>query len=383
MALALGLGSIRWTSTNGWSYAALALAVATVVSYGYERGRRRRLQPVVAELAKEAASLPLLGPDSATATRRREMLVDWACTGLLCFWMVCCSVSIIYTNAWILDNMCPHAATLTAAQQGFGAAAAYVCVYVLELTPPVEGMSLHIYAKYMVPLAAAFTVYLWGSNSAYVYLAPGFIQMVKPLGSAIVFVVATCLGLEHYTHAKFLNFLLICGGIFLTSVSEFDGTSAVGSSRHLAIGLAVLVGAYVLVAFYNTGLQIIQRKGVVAVKLNPLTSLLYVAPSACVFLGVYAAGSEWSRPNFHCFDKLPLWVLALDCIVAFIFNLSMMLFIGKLSAVAYSLFAFLKEIILVAVAFCFFQESISRGQLEGYAVTTLAVLVWQHRKLAG
>ena len=66
---------------------------------------------------------------------------------------------------------------------------------------------------------------------------------------------------------------------------------------------------------------------------------------------------------------------------AFVFNLSMMLFIGKLSAVAYSVFAFFKEILLVLVAFLLFSESITRCEIEGYFVTLIAVVVWQHRKL--
>ena len=68
--------------------------------------------------------------------------------------------------------------------------------------------------------------------------------------------------------------------------------------------------------------------------------------------------------------------------VAFVFNLSMMRFIHKLSAVGYSVFAFLKEIVLVVLAVLCFSESLSRPQVEGYVVTLAAVVVWQHRKLA-
>lgn len=389
MVLAFGLGSIEWTHFNSLSLVSLLLMIITVIGYWIERLRNRRMDPVLAELAAKETNMPLLSAKAPLPTsKRRDDLIDFVRTACLCCWMVLCSVSIIYINAWILDNLCPHAATLTAIQQAFGACAAYICVYALGLTEPVDGVSVSVYVTYIIPLAAAFTVYLWGSNAAYIYLAPGFIQMVKPLGSAIVFVVATSLGLERYTHAKFGNFLLICSGIALTAISKFDGQLAADVDespatrrQRLTKGLCVLVGAYVVVAFFNTGLQIIQRKGVVAVKFNPLTSLLYIAPAASCFLTAYAAVTEWSSPHFSCFDKLPWWVMLIDCVVAFVFNLSMMLFIGRLSAVAYSLFAFFKEIILVVIAFCFFEETVTRGQLEGYAVTTLAVLVWQHRKL--
>ena len=48
-----------------------------------------------------------------------------------------------------------------------------------------------------------------------------------------------------------------------------------------------------------------------------------------------------------------------------------------------SVFAFFKEIVLVLVAFLCFSESISRREIEGYLVTLVAVVVWQHRKLSG
>lgn len=374
--LAFGVGSLEWSRFNGVSLAAVLLMIATIASYGLERfveRRKKLLEVVTSKIEVE----PLLRPATKQQSRR-ELMMEWLWTGILCGWMMVCSVSIIYTNAWILDNMCPHAATLTAVQQAFGGAAAYVCVHWLKVTEPLD-ISARTYLTYLVPLAAAFTVYLWGSNAAYVYLAPGFVQMIKPLGSAIVFVVATALGLEQYTNWKLLNFLLICAGISLTSFSKSGSDEA--SQNELVTGLCVLIGAYVVVAFYNTGLQIIQRKGSLATKFNPLTSLLYIAPAACVFLSIYAASVEWTSHDFHCFDKLPWWLMLFDCLVAFVFNLSMMLFIGRLSAVAYSLFAFLKEIVLVVVAFCFFQEPITRPQLEGYAVTTLAVIVWQHRKI--
>merc|ERR1711988_896643 len=149
-----------------------------------------------------------------------------------------------------------------------------------------------------------------------------------------------------------------------------------GAQSTIVLGLVVLVGAYSVVAFYNTGLQLLQRKGLVQGRFNPVTTLLYIAPATCLCMVAFAWATEWSRPGYQCFDKLPLWLLALDCGVAFVFNLSMMLFIGKLSAVAYSVFAFFKEIILVLVAFLLFSESITRCEVEGYLVTLIAVIVW-------
>jgi hypothetical protein len=404
MALEFGLGSVEWAPWSGTSWLCLLLVGLIYVSYSYELRVKAQGKKVAAEGASpKAKSLeePLIRAEQGYgATGQKapaggmvvagivldaDKVVEVMRVGVLCFWMVLCSMSIIYTNAWILDNMCPHAATLTAIQQGFGAVMAALCVFVFRLSEPVEGMSAGPYCKYILPLSLCFTVYLWGSNAAYIYLAPGFVQMIKPMGSAIVFLVATALGLEEYSHYKAVNFLLICAGIAVTAYSKFDGSlSAEGSSQNLVtVGLVVLIGAYTVVAFYNTGLQMLQKRGVVAGRFNPMTTLLYIAPATTLSMAAFAAATEWSRPDFQCFDKLPLWLLALDCGVAFVFNLSMMLFIGKLSAVAYSVFAFFKEICLVVVAFLLFSENITRCEIEGYFVTLVAVVVWQHRKLAG
>ena len=392
MALAFGMGSVEWGPWDSTSWVCLFLLALIYGVYSYElrqASSQAKKVEAVGEKDKLGFEKPLIEADrSATygsvvlgVSCDADAVVEAGRVATLCGWMVLCSAAIIYTNAWILDNMCPHAATLTAIQQGVGACLAFVCVFGFKAAEPVEGMTFRMYATYILPLSACFTIYLWGSNAAYIYLAPGFVQMVKPLGSALVFVVATALGLETYSHYKFGNFLLICAGIAVTAYSRFDG---VGSNMtRVAVGLTVLVTAYTVVAFYNTGLQILQKKGLIAAKFNPLTTLLYIAPATCVSMLALAGATEWSKPDFQCFDKLPLWLLALDCGIAFVFNLSMMLFIGKLSAVAYSVFAFFKEIVLVIVAFFFFREAVTRSEIEGYVVTLVAVLVWQHRKLTG
>ena len=395
MALAFGMGSVEWGPWDSTSWVCLFLLALIYGVYSYElrQASSHAKKVEVVEKDKLGFEKPLIEADrSATygsvvlgVSCDADAVVEAGRVATLCGWMVLCSAAIIYTNAWILDNMCPHAATLTAIQQGVGAVLAAVCVFGLRAAEPVEGLTWRAYGTCLLPLSVCFTVYLWGSNAAYIYLAPGFVQMVKPLGSALVFVVATALGLESYSHYKLVNFLLICAGIAVTASSRFDGSlsHAGGGARSVVVGLVVLVAAYTVVAFYNTGLQLLQRKGVLAAKFNPLTTLLYIAPATCASMVALAAATEWTRPGFQCFDKLPLWLLAVDCGVAFVFNLSMMLFIGKLSAVAYSVFAFFKEIVLVCVAFLFFSESITRPEVEGYLVTLVAVVVWQHRKLAG
>ena len=124
-----------------------------------------------------------------------------------------------------------------------------------------------------------------------------------------------------------------------------------------------------------------QRAGF-EIKLNPLTTLLYVGTVSTFFLIVVAASTEWDA-DFDCFaeGKLTWWLLLCDCVVAFGFNYGMLQFIGKLSAVSYTIFGLFKDIALVVAAFLFFEEHISLILIEGWAVTIAGVVVWQPRRL--
>ena len=363
--LQFGLGHVEWGEYNGTSAVASVLIACIGALVLYERRSPREEEEEEEPRGKEE-SAPLL------EKKKTNFIEAVVYPFALCCWMVFCSCAIIYVNAYILDNLGPCPATLTALQQGAGFLLAFICVYGFQLTDPVD-MTLKRYVTCILPLAVGFSIYLGASNAAYVYLSPGLIQMIKPFSSALVFLVAVLVGLETYSHAKFLNFLLICSGVAVTAAAKLQNHDT--KSHHIVIGLGLLILAYTVVAFYNTGLQILQRH---QAKFNPLTTLLYLAPAACVFISVDAVVDETPLTYLRA---VAWWLLVADCLVAFVFNLSMMLFIGTLSAVAYSVFAFAKEIILVAVSVLFFQEAINRSQLEGYLVTLLAVVLWQYRKL--
>ena len=135
MALEFGLGSVEWAPWSGTSWLCLLLVGLIYVSYSYELRVKAHGKKVAAEGASpKAKSLeePLIraeqgygatGPQApaggmvvAGIVLDADKVVEVMRVGVLCFWMVLCSMAIIYTNAWILDNMCPHAATLTAIQ---------------------------------------------------------------------------------------------------------------------------------------------------------------------------------------------------------------------------------------------------------------------------
>ena len=44
---------------------------------------------------------------------------------------------------------------------------------------PVEGVTMEVYMRAIVPIGLLFSVVLWTGNTAYMYLSVSFIQMLK------------------------------------------------------------------------------------------------------------------------------------------------------------------------------------------------------------
>ena len=90
---------------------------------------------------------------------------------------------------------------------------------------------------------------------------------------------------------------------------------------------------------------------------------------SAVFLFVIAAVTEWMTIRFlsGCVASLPWWLLLLDCACSVGFNLTMLRFIGTLSAVNYALYSLLKDIALLTIAFLFFSEGVVCVADRGWA----------------
>ncbi|KAJ1448320.1 hypothetical protein M885DRAFT_450346, partial [Pelagophyceae sp. CCMP2097] len=289
-----------------------------------------------------------------------------------------CSGSIIYLNAWILDDSnFPYVCTYVAVQQMF-----CCCAALLLTMLPLDKLGRRHYFGTFGPLALCFALYLYGSNTAYKYLRTGLIQMVKPIGSCLVFSNACIIGLERYSRPKAFNLLLICCGTLITSLPALlsEGASTDSTTVQVTFGFCALVGAYLCDSYYVVGLQLLQSGGWVHhAKLDPISTMLNIAPLAAILLTAAALLSEpgsWSH-----LQALPpgLW-LAAGC-AALGFNLALMNFIGRLSATTYVIFDYGKDAVIISAAFLFFAEDFERNELLGYVIVLTGAVMWQHRKL--
>jgi drug/metabolite transporter (DMT)-like permease len=124
-----------------------------------------------------------------------------------------------------------------------------------------------------VPIGACYAGTLWVGNAAYLYLSVSFIQMLKALMPVAVFTVGCLFGTNKFNWPTFLNMILVTIGVAIASYGEIN-FNLVGVMFQMTSILTESV-RLVLVQI------LLQSRGL---KLNPITTLYYVAPCCFLFL---------------------------------------------------------------------------------------------------
>ncbi|XP_057434489.1 probable sugar phosphate/phosphate translocator At4g32390 [Lotus japonicus] len=282
------------------------------------------------------------------------------------------SFTVIVYNKYILDKKMynwPFPISLTMIHMSFCASLAFFLVRVLRLVEPVS-MSRDVYLSSVVPIGALYSLSLWLSNSAYIYLSVSFIQMLKALMPVAVYSIGVLLRKESYKNDTMCNMLSISAGV---------AVAAYGEARFDTWGVLLQLGA---VAFEATRLVLIQilltSKGI---SLNPITSLYYVAPCCLVFLSVpwifveYPVLKETS--SFH-FDFV---IFGTNSLCAFALNLAVFLLVGKTSALTMNVAGVVKDWLLIAFSWSVIKDTVTPINLFGYGLAFLGVAYYNHSKL--
>lgn len=231
-------------------------------------------------------------------------------------------------------------------------------------------MSRETYLRSVVPIGALYSLSLWLSNSAYIYLSVSFIQMLKALMPVAVYSIGVLLKKETFKSQTMTNMLSISFGVAIAAYGEakFDGW-----------GVFLQLGA---VAFEATRLVLIQilltSKGI---NLNPITSLYYVAPCCLVFLSVPWIFVEFpvlrDTSSFH-FDFV---IFGTNSVCAFALNLAVFLLVGKTSALTMNVAGVVKDWLLIAFSWSVIKDTVTPINLFGYGLAFLGVGYYNHCKL--
>ncbi|KAG6534866.1 probable sugar phosphate/phosphate translocator At5g25400 [Zingiber officinale] len=303
----------------------------------------------------------------------RKILLSYAYVAVWIF----LSFTVIVYNKYILDPKMygwPFPISLTMIHMAFCSTLAFLLVRVFRLVdlPSAPPMTRELYLSSVVPIGALFSVSLWFSNSAYIYLSVSFIQMLKALMPVAVYSIGILFKKEIFKSSSMLNMLSISFGVAIAAYGEarFDGT-----------GVALQLGA---VAFEATRLVLIQilltSKGI---SLNPITSLYYVAPCCFAFLLV-----PWSvvelpvlRARSTASLRPDLLVFGTNSFCAFALNLAVFLLVGKTSALTMNVAGVVKDWLLIAFSWSVIRDTVTLINLFGYVIAFLGVAYYNHVKL--
>ncbi|KAH1068976.1 hypothetical protein AAZX31_03G066300 [Glycine max] len=90
------------------------------------------------------------------------------------------SFTVIEYNKYRKMYSWPYPISLTMIHMVFCSSLAYILICILKLMEAVS-MSQDLDLKSIIPIDAFYSLSLWFSNSAYIYLSISFIQMLKAL----------------------------------------------------------------------------------------------------------------------------------------------------------------------------------------------------------
>ncbi|KAA8521556.1 hypothetical protein F0562_012229 [Nyssa sinensis] len=158
------------------------------------------------------------------------------------------SFTVIVYNKYILDRKLynwPYPISLTMIHMSFCSTLAFLAVRVFGLVEPVS-MSRELYFSSVVPIGALYSLSLWLSNSAYIYLSVSFIQMLKSLMPVAVYTIGILFKKDSFKTDTMVNMLSISFGVAI---------AAYGEAKFDTWGVLLQLGA---VAFEATRLVMIQ-----------------------------------------------------------------------------------------------------------------------------
>lgn len=147
-----------------------------------------------------------------------------------------------------------------------------ILVRYLKVTEPID-LPPEDYRKKIIPIAVLYAGTLCFSNAAYLTLSVAFIQMIKAMMPACVYLTSILFGVDKFSASKCGIMSVVCVGTTIASFGEINFVLI--GFLFQAASLATESTRIVLVQI------LLQRQGL---KLNPLTTLYYLAPACLAFL---------------------------------------------------------------------------------------------------
>ncbi|KAJ6113007.1 sugar phosphate/phosphate translocator [Penicillium capsulatum] len=213
------------------------------------------------------------------------------------------------------------------------------------------------YGRAIVPIGVMFSLSLICGNLAYLYLSVSFIQMLKATNAVATLLATWAFGIAPANFKTLGNVGVIVVGVVIASFGEikFD-----------MLGFVIQVAGIVFEA-----LRLVMVQGLLSsaeFKMDPLVSLYYYAPACAVTNGIVTLFTDLPRMTMNDIYSLGIMTLIANALVAFLLNASVVLLIGKTSAVVLTMAGILKDILLVAASMMIFRDPVTPQQFFGYSI---------------
>lgn len=279
------------------------------------------------------------------------------------FW-ISISCTMILFNKAVLDQMkFPYPMFLTTYHMIF---ATFLTQFMSRFTSMLPGVKenkvdRNVLFTQILPVSLFFAVSLVLSNKSYIYLSVSYIQMLKAFTPVAVLIFSFFSGLEKTSCIELYIIMIICIGVALTSVGE-SYFSWIGFTFQ---SLAILAESSRLVL-----VNVLMKQ----LKLDPLSSLFYIAPLCSLFIGIACMVFEWSQLPFdRIFTPDFALIMLVNGCVSFTLNVAVVLLISNTSALVLTLAGIIKDILLVVLSITVFGSPVTPLQYAGYGVALLGL----------
>ncbi len=320
------------------------------------------------EKNKVSAAAMGRGQTASNAAVYKKILVSYSYVAVWIF----LSFTVIVFNKYILDGKMynwPFPISLTMIHMGFCSFIAFFLVRVFKLVEPLN-MTRELFISSVVPIGALYSISLWLSNSAYIYLSVSFIQMLKALMPVAVYSTGVIAKKDTFNSKTMTNMVAISVGVAI---------AAYGEARFNLFGVMLQLGAVVVEATRLVMIQILlTSKGIT---LNPISTLYYVAPCCFVFLSIPWMVVEYPVLMATSSFKVDFFVFGMNSLAAFALNLAVFLLVGKTSALTMNVAGVVKDWLLIAFSWSVIMDRVTPINLMGYAVAFIGVCFYNHAKL--
>lgn len=185
--------------------------------------------------------------------------------------------------------------------------------------------------------------------------------MLKAFTPVAVLIFSFFSGLEKTSMMELYIVTVICVGVALTSVGE-SFFSWVGFTFQ-SLGILAEASRLVMTNLLMKNL-----------KLDPLSSLYYIAPLCAMFIGIACFIFEFDDLPFDRMQTQDFVVIMLiNAGVAFALNVAVVLLIANTSALVLTLAGIVKDILLVFLSIAIFGSPVTPLQYFGYSIALLGL----------